>query len=284
MKLLVFGGAGQVGTAIRESAETGPVSIMAPSRGECDITARTDVQRVLDATEPQGIVNVAAWTDVDAAEHSPEPVTAVNAMAPGLLAGECATRGLPLLHLSTDYVFDGMKDEPYTEQDSPNPINVYGASKLAGEEAIRRSLASHIILRVASIFGPHGRNFYTTMKELLRTREAVSVVANQSSNPTPAEAIAHAILHMSRSMTHEAFTGWGTYHYGGQPAVSWYGFARAIQGALGTDCEIRPVPANEFPATARRPYQSSLDPSQVEGAFGISAPRWGDYLTRLAAR
>ena len=216
MKILVTGANGQVGHAL---VEAGGEQVVGLGRAALDITDRAAVQRAVAQHAPDVVVNAAAYTAVDRAESEPERAHWVNRDGPAHLAETCADAGIPLVHLSTDYVFDGTKGAPYTEADATNPLGVYAQSKVAGEEAVRERLDRHVILRTSWVFGAHGANFVRTILRLMGERETLRVVADQHGNPTAATDIARAALDIAEQIE-RGHTSWGTYHFAGQPATT----------------------------------------------------------------
>ena len=235
MRLLVFGKTGQVG---RELARRCPPDIEAAilGRAEADLMAPDVCARAVMDARVDAVVNAAAWTAVDRAEAEEDAATIVNAAAPEAMARACAFRGIPLLHISTDYVFDGSGTQPFKPSDDPAPLGAYGRSKLAGEDAIRASGARHVILRTSWVVSAHGANFVKTMLRLGQERDSLRVVADQVGGPTPAAAIADAVFSIARALGDGA--AGGTYHFAGAPDTSWAGFAREIMQAAGLACRI----------------------------------------------
>ena len=248
-----------------------------------DITDAEQIGRRLEECEPDLLVNCAAYTAVDRAEDEPDVAYQINADAVGLLGQQCHDRGIGVVHLSTDYVFDGTKHGPYVEEDAPNPLSVYGASKLKGEESLRAATDQHLILRVSWVFGRVGRSFVDTILTLAREREEISVVHDQVGTPTPAEAIARAVKQIARAVAVRDSL-WATYHFCANPWVSWFAFAETIialaaeVGALHTKPTLRPIPTSEWPGKAGRPLNSRLDMAKLEATFGIRCPNWELYL------
>jgi len=225
------------------------------------------------------VINAAAYTAVDRAEEEEALALAINAAAPGAMAGACAHLDVPFLHVSTDYVFDGTGQRPWQETDPVAPQNAYGRTKLAGEEAVRASGARHILLRTAWVFSAHGANFVKTMLRLSETREALNVVEDQIGGPTPAADIAATLLSLADPMRDGAKGG--TYHYAGEPHTSWAGFAREIFQQAGRDVTVTGIPSSDYPTPARRPLNSRLDCAKLATDFGITAPDWQDGLSRV---
>ena len=277
MKLLVLGGAGQVG---RELCRLGwPVGtrLVAMDRAGIDIADRDTVFATLGRERPDIVVNAAAYTAVDRAESEPEAAWAVNCTGPANLAAACAEASIPLIHLSTDYVYDGTKPGPYREDDAVNPLGVYGNSKEAGDRAIRQGLPEHVILRTAWVYSAHGHNFVKTMLRLGAERPGLRVVADQTGSPTAAADIAAVIREIVRQIR-AGSTRWGTYHFTGAGTVSWHGFAEAIFELAapwrGPPPRVEAIATAAYPTPARRPANSVLDCTKIGTAFGIAPRPW----------
>ncbi|MCD6038644.1 MAG: rmlD 2 [Gammaproteobacteria bacterium] len=271
-KILITGGQGQLAYELVQLARQKNHLIWAPPREELDITQPLVVREALDTFQPDVVINTAAYTQVDKAEKNTQQAYAVNTQGAKNLALACEKISRPLLHLSTDYVFDGNKKSPYLETDKVAPINVYGASKWQGEEGVRQSCSRYIILRVSSVFGQQGQNFVKKILQWIREKESLYIVADQTMCPTPAQAIADTLLKIM-TMPH-----WGTYHYCGEEAVTWYDFAKAIMEQvrpyIGGGREIHPISMADYPTEAMRPVYSVLDCTQFENVFGIIRPNW----------
>jgi len=284
VRLLIFGQTGQVA---RELARRMPSGMTATflSREEADL-ANPETCASAVATHPaDAVINAAAWTAVDKAETDEAAATTVNAESPAAMARACAERGIPFLHISTDYVFDGQGSAPFTPDHPTAPLNAYGRSKLAGETAIRHSGAHHLILRTSWVVSAHGTNFVKTMLRLGAERDSLNVVADQHGAPTPAAAIADALIAAARSMANGAPSG--THHFAGTPDTTWADFARAIMDGAGLRCAINDIPSSAFPTPARRPGNSRLDCTAFTRDFGIPRPDWraglADILQELRA-
>jgi dTDP-4-dehydrorhamnose reductase len=221
----------------------------------------------------EAILNAAAYTAVDRAEEEPDLAHAVNARAVGEMAGWAAARGIPLVHISTDYVFDGSGTHPRAPDAPTAPLGVYGDSKRAGEEALRAAGGTHAILRTSWVFSAHGGNFLKTMLRLSETRDRLTIVADQVGGPTPAGAIAQACLTIAAALVTDPGRS-GTYHFSGAPEVSWAGFAREIFAAAGRDVTVEDIPTTDYPTPAARPLNSRLDCSSLSETFGIDRPDW----------
>ena len=289
MRIIVIGARGQVGWELNRRATLLGHDVLAWDVAELDITAATAVDRALDASGADVAINAAAYTAVDKAEQEPELAFAVNRDGPAHLAAACARSHIPLLHISTDYVFDGRKTGPYTEDDPVAPLGVYGQSKQEGDEAVRRLWPRHLILRVSWVFGAHGHNFVKTILRLAREREELRVVADQHGCPTYAGDIADVLLELAGRLAEiDARDNWGTYHYCGAPATTWHGFASAIveQARTREPLKVRAVTAiatADYPTPAARPANSVLDSSRLTKRFGIQPRPWRDGLEAMLA-
>jgi dTDP-4-dehydrorhamnose reductase len=279
MTILVTGAGGQVGRELVMRA--GRRALVGLDRSQLDITDAGAVAAALSARRVRLVVNAAAWTAVDRAESEPNASWSVNRAGPAVLAAACAAVTVPLLHISTDYVFDGRSAVPYDEASAVAPLGVYGRSKWAGEQAIRDALPDrHVILWVAWVFGAHGGNFVRTMLRLGQEREALSVVADQYGAPTHAGAVATALLSIADRYGTEAALPWGTYHLSGTPVTTWHGFAESIfaeacaTGLLARAPLVHPIPTEAYPLPAPRPANSAFDCTLIRARFGIEPPPW----------
>jgi dTDP-4-dehydrorhamnose reductase len=277
MKVLVFGAAGQVGREVCRAVWPSHYTVVPLDRSATDITRSALVGEIVARERPSLAINLAAYTAVDRAESEPETAWAVNCTGAGHIARACAENATPLIHLSTDYVFDGRKTEPYLEEDPVGALGVYGRSKEAGEQAVRAALGEHIILRTAWIYSAYGANFVKTMLRVAAEQPVVRVVADQTGCPTAAAGIATAVITIARHVERGA-TRWGTYHFAGAGAVSWYGFAEAIFALAAPRLPARPrlipIRTDEYPTAAQRPMNSVLDCGKIEANFGISPLPW----------
>lgn len=285
MKLLLLGGNGQVGRELRRSLQVlGEVVVATRDGVDADAVADFDAPGSLAALvariAPDVVVNAAAYTAVDKAETDTEAAYRINAEAPQAIARACTASGALLVHYSTDYVFDGGASRPYREDDATAPLGVYGASKLAGEEAIRASGARHAILRTAWVYAAHGKNFLLTMLRLAGERDELRVVADQVGAPTPAAWIADATAGIVR----HGIDGSGTWHLTAAGETSWHGFAEAIVdeahafGLLAHKPRVMAIPTSDYPTPARRPAYSVLDTTRLRQDFGIVPPDWREGL------
>lgn len=275
MKLLVFGSTGQVAIELARAAVVRGWACDSLGRDRADLTDPAVCAAIISATDADIVINAAAYTAVDQAENDRAAAMTVNADAPGAMARAAATRGLPFLHVSTDYVFDGSGRRPWVESDATGPLGVYGASKLAGEQQVAAARGPHVILRTAWVFSAHGKNFVKTMLRVGATRDTLSVVDDQVGGPTPAAAIAEALTAIAAAFV--AGQGRpGTYHFAGVPVCTWADFAEAIFAGsrLPTRPKVARIPTSAYPTPARRPANSALDCSAIRAAYGIEQPDW----------
>lgn len=272
--MLVFGSTGQVAVELQRVAPSARFF----GRGEADLTDPEACAAVIDKQKPEAVINAAAYTAVDAAETDEETAFRVNGEAPGAMARACARLGIPLVQISTDYVFDGAGDAPFTPHSPAAPLGAYGRSKLAGEEAVRGAGAVHAILRSSWIFSAHGANFVKTMLRVSESRDRLQIVADQVGGPTPARAVAAACSKIAAALVEDPSRA-GTYHLSGAPDVSWSAFAREIFLQAGRSVGIEEISTRDYPTPARRPLNSRLDCRATEAAFGISRPDWRAALS-----
>ncbi|MER8462630.1 dTDP-4-dehydrorhamnose reductase [Mesorhizobium sp. M1396] len=280
MRLVVTGREGQVAASLLEAGQRrAAVEVIAIGRPELDLAKPDTLIEAIAAAKPDIVVSAAAYTAVDQAEDEPDLAFAVNAVGAGKVAEAARRLGVPVIHLSTDYVFDGSKDSAYVETDATAPASVYGASKLAGEQAVASANPSHLILRTAWVYSPFGKNFVKTMLRLAADRDEIAVVADQWGNPTSALDIADAILHAA-AMLHDdkAFDAFGTYNLAGTGETNWSGFARHILDTSrvsgGPWARVRDIATMDYPTKARRPANSRLSSAKFASAFGWNAPEW----------
>ncbi len=290
MDLLLTGAGGQLGHEVARQAAVHGLSIRAFARAELDITDRTAVDGAVGALKPKVIVNAAAYTAVDKAESDRAAAFAVNCDGPAHLAGAAERHGAAILHVSTDYVFDGTKQGAYVETDPVAPLGAYGESKEAGEAAVRAATDRHIILRTAWVFGAHGSNFVKTMLRLGRERDQLRVVDDQTGCPTYAADLAEVVLHLARRVADDAMPqdGFGTFHCAAGPQTTWCGFARTIfelsASRLGKVPQVQAIPTSAYPTPAKRPANSALDCSRLQRVHGLDLPPWPDALGRMLDR
>ena len=280
MRLVVTGRDGQVAAGLLEAGKgRADVEVIAIGRPELDLARPETVIDAIAAGKPDIIVSAAAYTAVDQAEDEPELAFAVNATGAGKVAEAAARLGVPIIHLSTDYVFDGSASRAYVETDATAPLGVYGASKLAGEQAVAAANPRHLILRTAWVYSPFGRNFVKTMLRLAADRDEISVVADQWGNPTSALDIADAILHAATSLHGDKSVGaFGTYHLAGTGETNWSGFARHILDTSrmfgGPHARVRDITTRDYPTKAQRPANSRLSSAKFASVFGWNTPDW----------
>lgn len=278
MKVLVFGGTGQVARALR--GLSGPsVEMTFLDRARADFNDLGSLGEWVRTCDTDVIVNAAAYTAVDAAEADEATAQHINADAPGAIARAAAERGLPMLHISSDYVFDGGGAEPFQLDATPRPLSAYGRTKLDGEEQVRSAECAHVILRTSWIFSATGHNFLKTMLSLGAARETIDVVADQVGGPTPAGAVAEGLVVIARAMT-DGQAG-GTYHLSGAPDTSWANFARAIFAEADLSCRVRDIATADYPTPAPRPRNSRLDCTTLTADFGIQRPDWRTALAPM---
>lgn len=274
--LLIFGRTGQVA---RELARLAPGARFV-GRDEADLTDPATCAAVIGRETPAAVINAAAYTAVDQAEADGETARLVNAEAPGAMAGVCAELGIPFLHISTDYVFDGSGEAPRAEDAPTGPLGVYGQTKLDGERAIAAAGGQWAVMRTSWVFSAHGTNFVKTMRRLGAERDRLTIVADQIGGPTPAAEIASALLTMAHAMVADPGKG-GLYHFAGSPEVSWADFAREIFARSGMSPQVVDIPTSTYPTPARRPLNSRLDCTAISRDFGIARPDWRAGLDRV---
>ena len=293
MKILLFGQGGQVGWELQRSlAPLG--QLIAPDRystDHCgDLNNLPGLAATVRALRPDVIVNAAAYTAVDKAESEPELARTINALAPGVLAREAAQAGALLVHYSSDYVFDGSGNRPWTESDTPAPLNLYGCTKLEGEQAIQSACPHHLILRTSWVYAARGGNFAKTMLRLAKERERLTVIDDQFGAPTGADLLADVTAHAIRQVLQRPGDA-GLYHLVAGGETSWYGYAKHVlaqakraQPAIKMiSKEVAPVPTSAFPTPATRPHNSRLDSAKLQATFGLSLPHWQHGVDRMLA-
>ena len=284
MKVLITGAQGQVGKELTQIANKKGFDVIAAGRAELDITQTQNIEDYITQCQPDIVINAAAFTAVDKAESEQDLAFAINRDGAKNIAGACKKHNIPLLHISTDYVFDGTKSKPYSEDDSVSPLGVYGESKWQGEEAIRNNLSDYLILRVAWVFGAQGNNFVKTMLRLGNDKSELNVVADQFGGPSPAKDIALTLIDLVEQYQKNNTLTWGTYHYCGKSKTTWYDFAKEIfnqafiLGLLDKEIKVNPITTAEYPTAAKRPGNSMLDCSKLKKTFGIEMPEWKEAL------
>ena len=278
MNILVFGRTGQVATELARQSQ----AVTCLGRDAADLTDPAASAAAIEAHAPRAVINAAAWTAVDRAEEHEAEASAVNGDAPAAMAQACAARGIPLVHISTDYVFAGSGTDPWVETDPVAPQNAYGRTKLAGEEGVRAAGGPHAILRTSWVVSAHGANFVKTMLRLGAERDRLTIVADQVGGPTPAADIAQACLEIAGQLIADPGKS-GTYHFSGGPDVSWADFAREIFAQAGLSPEVADIPTTDFPTPAKRPLNSRLDNGALTATFGIARPDWRAGLKDILA-
>ncbi len=277
---LLIGRHGQVSTYLQ--AVLPADSLQVAGSAEMDLAHPEHIAEFLNEAQPSLIINPAAYTAVDLAEDEQARAYTINRDAPAEIAQWCANHDVPLIQFSTDYVFDGEAETPYTETDLPSPTGVYGASKLAGERAIQQTDAAALILRTSWVYSNHGKNFYKTMLSLAATRDELSVVADQMGSPTFAGSIASVcaqLVHQIQQAPELAREHQGLYHFSCGGQTSWHGFAAALFAANGVDhLSLNEISTAEYPTPAKRPAYSVLNNSKLNDVFGLSLPTWQDAL------
>jgi dTDP-4-dehydrorhamnose reductase len=283
MKTLIFGAAGQLGYELMRQGHALDLDIQGVDLPQTDITDVTQLNGVFADYRPQLVINAAAYTNVDGAESEPELAMTINRDGPANIARFCVEHKIPLMHVSTDYVFDGKQGTPYQETDPVSPSGVYGRSKAEGESALRSVIAEHIILRTAWLYGTHGHNFVKTILNLARKKEKIRVVSDQYGSPTSTADLAETILRISNNVRQGNSIDWGTYHYCGRGIISWHEFAQAIvdigrqQGKVKTT-RVDPIKTADYPTRVERPPYSALDCTLIKKHFGITPKPWRNSL------
>lgn len=286
MRVLVTGAQGQVGYELLKRAPAG-FSVFGYGSQNLDVSNDEQVQAVFETLKPELVINAAAYTAVDKAETDVERAYAVNTGGVGFLAAAAEKMGTPLLHISTDYVFSGDGDRPYTPDDVTAPTGVYGLSKLSGETQLLEHCSRHLVLRTSWVFGAHGNNFVKTMLRLGQDRDTLSVVADQHGGPTSAASIADTLWALASIFQREGRLEWGVYHYSGFPACTWYDFANEIftqavsLGLLEKSPNLNAITTAEYPTPAKRPKWSVLDCQKLAEAHGLLPRNWGQELQHV---
>ena len=273
--ILVFGKTGQVASELQRLN-----GVKALGREDVDLSDPAECAAAIHEHAPNAVINAAAYTAVDKAEDEEHLATVINGDAPALMATACVELGIPLVHISTDYVFSGKGNTPYCPDYATEPQNAYGRSKLEGEQGIRASGAVYAILRTSWVVSAHGANFVKTMLRLSETRDALNVVSDQIGGPTPARDIAAACVQIANQLIQDK-TKSGTYHFSGAPDVSWAEFATEIFAQDDRTVTVTPIPTAEYPTHAKRPLNSRLKCHSTEHVFGIKRPNWRDGLKEI---
>ncbi|MEL6573347.1 MAG: dTDP-4-dehydrorhamnose reductase [Pseudomonadota bacterium] len=271
--ILVFGQSGQVASEL-----AGYDGVTCLSRADADLTDPAACAAAIAEHAPVAVINAAAYTAVDNAEEDQATAQAINGGAPVAMAEACKAQGIPFVHISTDYVFDGSGEMPWQPTSATAPLGAYGATKLAGEDGIRATGGTFAILRTSWVFSAHGNNFVKTLLRLGAERDALTIVADQIGGPTSAKSISNACMTIATELQADAGKS-GTYHFAGQPNVSWADFAREIFGQAGISCDVTDIPTSAYPTPAKRPQNSRLDCTATTETFGIALPDWRNDLS-----
>ena len=285
MKILVFGGGGQVGSELSELPWPDSATAHAPGRADVDLCDSDAVSRLVASNDWSCVINLAAYTAVDKAETDVVACWRTNALGPAILADATRARNLPLIHVSTDYVFDGSKAEPYTEDDQTNPLGVYGASKLAGELAVRTANPRHVILRTAWVIGRYGSNFVKTMLRLAGDRDEIRVVSDQRGTPTGAGDLASALVSVAERVSAGPDHPVGIFNFANTGETTWAGLAEAVLRESaergGPSAKVVPITTADYPTAARRPPNSRLSTDRIRAEFGVEPLPWEDAVSEI---
>jgi dTDP-4-dehydrorhamnose reductase len=289
MRLLLLGGTGQLGTEARALALPTGVQIVAPPEWAVDLKDSAAISKIVAGEPWSAVINAAAYTNVDGAESEEATAFAVNAEAPSRLAAETRRRGIPLIHISTDYVFDGRKGAPYVEDDSPAPLNAYGRSKLAGEHGVREGNPHHVIIRTAWLYSPYGKNFVKTILRLAQERDRLTIVADQHGCPTAASEVARVCIDIALRCAREPErTPYGVYHFTGAGETTWFEFAATIvelaAGRIHRTPQVVPIRTVDYPTPALRPANARLDCTKILREFGVTMRPWREALAETINR
>lgn len=276
MNILVTGSAGQLGHSLRDIAADSTNHYIFTDVTELDITDKSAIIRMMEAEKVNMVINCAAYTNVDKAEDDFDTANLINNTAVRNLAEACKQFSATLIHVSTDYVFDGSSNIPYTEDMPLAPLGVYGVTKLHGEQVVLESGCDYIIIRTSWLYSEYGKNFVKTMMMLTEERETLNVVFDQAGTPTYAGDLARAIYDIVENNKYSGNNG--IYHFSNEGVCSWYDFAREISELARTECDIRPCHSNEFPSKVNRPHYSVLDKTKIKTTFGLTIPYWKDSL------
>ena len=289
MKLLIIGSKGQLGSELVIECKRNDFSFLALDLPEFNITDQPQVKKTLADFKPSIVINASAYTNVDMAETEPEIAYTVNSDGPANLAVSCDKNRIPIIHISTDYVFDGSKGQPYAESDPVSPLGIYGKSKEKGESKLRSILKQHIILRTSWLYSAYGNNFVKTMLKLGKEKEIIKVVSDQYGCPTCAADLAEAVVDISKQITQNFKIAWGTYHYCGLGITTWHEFAKAIfeiasQYQNYKVSSVEAITTAQYPTKTKRPAFSALDCGLFKKHFGINIKPWQESLEKTIER
>jgi dTDP-4-dehydrorhamnose reductase len=289
VKILLTGSDGQIGTELRLLLADHPTfDLTATTRAQLDICDADQIAAVISASQPDVVINAAAYTAVDAAENDEDASFAVNSTGPELLAKACSLAQSVLMHISTDFVFDGKQREPYKESAGTNPLNVYGKSKAAGEAKVRKYCPAHIILRTSWVYSPWGNNFLKTMLRLMAGDKPLRIVGDQAGSPTAAADAAAAIVKIIEELAGSESPAYGTLHYCGSGSTNWFGFARQIAATYtdltGQPIQLEEIKSSEYPTAAERPPYSVLNCERIQEIFSVTALNWQAAVDRETRR
>ncbi len=287
MKVLIIGANGQVGRSLVDLCQQNAIEYIATTRQELDVSNQQNIQSYFSNLEVDFVLNATAYTNVESAEDEPKLANLINADAIAWLATECKAKDIPFIHISTDYVFDGAKAGMYSEADATNPINVYGSSKLKGEQQLQDIWYKNIILRVSWVFSEYGNNFVKTMLKLSNTHEKLTVISDQYGSPTSANSIANVILDICKHINaNNDFQDWGIYNYTDFPVTTWHQFASYIisKNKQAKTKEIAPILAKDFKTKAKRPQNSALDVNKIKQVFGVRQSLWVEEVDKVAGK
>jgi dTDP-4-dehydrorhamnose reductase len=282
MVVLVTGANGQLGQAIQSVVGNYPsIDFVFCSSSELNITDKNNCETIFEKYKPQFCINAAAYTAVDKAESEPEKAYAINVTGAQNLAAVCKAYNTTLLHVSTDFVFEGLSNQPYSEEDVPNPTGVYGETKLQGEQAILNTWEKHFIIRTSWVYSQFANNFMKTMIRLASERDSLSVVSDQIGTPTNAVDLAESLLTIiTFDIRHSTFDHYGIYNYSNEGQCSWYDFAKEIFKVNNISINLQPIPTTAYPTPAKRPAYSVLDKSKIKTVFGITISNWQEHLKK----
>lgn len=283
MVVLVTGANGQLGQAIQSVAGNFPtIDFVFCSSSELNITDKSNCETIFEKHKPQFCINAAAYTAVDKAESESEIAYAINVTGAQNLAAVCQSYDTTLLHVSTDFVFDGLANQPYLEEDVPNPTGVYGETKLQGEQAIQKTWKKHFIIRTSWVYSQFANNFMKTMLRLASERDSLSVVSDQIGTPTNAVDLAECLLTIiTFDIRHSTFDCYGIYNFSNEGQCSWYDFAKEIFKVNKVSINLQPIPTTAYPTPAKRPAYSVLDKSKIKEVFGIEVKDWKESLIKF---